>query len=422
MILPTSLFKRLGLLLTTVLVSVNLLLADALSDFTGSPAINAPQASVYIINLENGRELVAHNIDKPLIPASIMKSVTIATLLEKVGPDFRFATPVYMDGAVADGVLEGNIIVEASGDPSINTRHAPGSNDLPVEIADALKALGIKRVSGRVLIDESGFPGAAINPSWASGDLPHSYGTGTHGFNFEDNASGKKSVKDPAGVFRSRLRAALSKAGIALGDSNISSSRHKTLLGEHRSEPVDEIMRSCMMRSDNQYAEAFLRAVGKTYGKEGSTAEGAAKLLEHWRKRHADMAGVNVVDGSGLSRSNRVTTRFMADVLRMMASNPYYASFFPLAGQEGTLRSFLKDTPLDGWIAMKTGSMNGIQCYAGYKLDEDYAPTHIVVVMLNEMANRGAARRQVEKLLLRTFVNDQQYDTYGDDSESAEHN
>lgn len=392
--------------------------ADALSDFISSPAINAPQTSVYIADLKNDTELVAHNVSTPLIPASIMKSVTIATLLEKVGPRFRYATPVYMDGPVSDGVLEGNLVIAASGDPSINTRHAPHSEDLVNEIVSALKNLGITEIDGGVIIDESDFPGPAVNPGWASGDLPHSYGTGTHGFNFEDNASGKKSVKDPGGVFKTRLNAALSKAGINISGNVRNAGSKRTLLGEHRSETIDDIMRSCMMRSDNQFAEAFLRLVGKTYGKNGSSAEGAACQTEHWRKRKANMEGVKIVDGSGLSRSNRVTTAFMADVLKKMADNPYYASFFPLAGQEGTLRSFLKDTPLDGWIAMKTGSMNGIQCYAGYKLDENYAPTHVVVVMMNEMKNRQAARRQVEKLLLRTFLTDNEINTYDSETES----
>lgn len=406
----SRLFHIAAFLLIAVLNTVSY--ADALQDFMNSPAINTPQTSVYIIDLADGKELVSLNTDKPLIPASIMKSVTIATLLEKVGPRFRYITPVYMEGDVTDGVLNGNIVVKASGDPSINTRHAPHSEDFPAEIATALKKLGITKVAGGLVIDEYEFPGPACNPAWASGDLPHSYGTGSHGFNFEDNASGKKSIANPGGVFRTRLKAALSKEGISFADTKIETSGKKTLLGEHQSETIDDIMRSCMMRSDNQFAEGFLRLVGKTYGKDGSSAEGAARQAEHWRKRHADMTGVKIVDGSGLSRSNRVTTRFMADMLGKMAANPYYSSFFPLAGQEGTLKSFLKDTPLDGWVAMKTGSMNGIQCYAGYKLDEDYAPTHIIVVMMNEMANRGAARKQVEKLLLRTFLNDSQYTTY----------
>ena len=77
-----------------------------------------------------------------------------------------------------------------------------------------------------------------------------------------------------------------------------------------------------------------------------------------------------------------------------------------MAGQEGTLKRFLAGTPLEGMIAMKTGSMNGIQCYAGYKLDEDYAPTHIVVVMMNDMTNRSVARSELEKLLLHVFAED----------------
>ena len=99
------------------------------------------------------------------------------------------------------------------------------------------------------------------------------------------------------------------------------------------------------------------------------------------------MQGVRIVDGSGLSRSNRVTARFMGDVLGRMARNPYYASFFPLAGAEGTLKKFLADTELAEWVAMKTGSMKGIQCNPG----------------MSRMDARAAARAQVEKLLLATF-------------------
>lgn len=53
---------------------------------------------------------------------------------------------------------------------------------------------------------------------------------------------------------------------------------------------------------------------------------------------------------------------------------------------------------------MKTGSMNGIQSYAGYKLDDNYAPTHVIVVMINNMANRAAARAGVQKMLEELFL------------------
>ena len=88
-----------------------------------------------------------------------------------------------------------------------------------------------------------------------------------------------------------------------------------------------------------------------------------------------------------------------------MSGNVDYVSFFPLAGQEGTLKSFLKDTELDSYIALKTGSMRGIQCYAGYKLDDDYAPTHVVVIMINNFkCSRSIVRELCEKMLLKTFI------------------
>lgn len=395
--------KRLSLLILVILASAGIISADAISDFAESRAINAPSSAVLVVDLKTGKELAELNKDKPLIPASIMKSVTTATLLDKTGANYTYVTPVYFTGRVNGDMLTGDIIVEASGDPSINTVHDPHTADFVGEIVDALRDKGIREIKGSIIIDERNFPGPAVNPTWGSGDLPHAYGTGTHGFNFEDNASGKKSVKDPAALFTSRLRSALANVGIPIGDSavNPDGARHK--LTVHRSAPIDEIMRSCMMRSDNQFAESMLRLVGKKYGKEGSSEEGARKMTEHWQHNKAHMEGVKIVDGSGLSRSNRVTARFMVDMLTRMSHNPWYASFFPLAGQEGTLRKFLAGTQLDSWIAMKTGSMTGIQCYAGYKLDENYAPTHAVVVILNEMADRGAARQEVEKLLLEIF-------------------
>ncbi|WP_300923889.1 MULTISPECIES: D-alanyl-D-alanine carboxypeptidase/D-alanyl-D-alanine-endopeptidase [Muribaculaceae] len=395
--------KRLITLSMLAVLTLAAAYADAIGDFTSSRAINAPQAAVLIYDLKNDREIASHNLDKPLIPASIMKAVTTATLLEKVGAGYRYVTPVYMTGRIDDGTLDGNILVEASGDPSINTSNTPQTPDFITEIVDALKALKVTAIKGRIIVDESRFPGPAINPQWSPGDLPHAYGTGTHGFNFEDNSSGRRSVADPAGVFRTRLTSALRNAGIQVGGAQIDDHGRKHLLGEHRSAPVDEIMRSCMMRSDNQFAEAMLRLVGDKYGKTGTVEEGARQETEFWKHRDASMQGVRIVDGSGLSRSNRVTARFMGDVLGRMARNPYYASFFPLAGAEGTLKKFLADTELAEWVAMKTGSMKGIQCYAGYKLDEDYAPTHVVVVIMNEMSDRAAARAQVEKLLLATF-------------------
>lgn len=380
--------------------------AGPVEDFIADSRVNAPSTSLLIRDLRSGKVLATLNADQPLIPASIMKCVTSASLLKRVGKDYKYETPVYLEGRIHKGRLEGNIIVEGSADPSLNSRHMDGSPDFITEICQALMRKGVTGIAGDIVIDEKKFAGPAINPTWQSGDLPHAYGTGTHGFNFEDNASGKSSVKDPAGVFAARLRSRLAMNGIPVDQLVIDPGRHRELLLRHRSLPIDEIMRSCMMRSDNQFAEALLRTLSRQSDGDGSTANGAETELKYWRKHRAPVDGVKIVDGSGLSRTNRMTARFMSHLLGEMSSDPWYASFFPLAGQEGTLRKFMAGTPLEGYLAMKTGSMRGIQCYAGYLLDDDYAPTHSIVVMFNNMSNRADSRAALADLLSALFIPD----------------
>lgn len=154
------------------------------------------------------------------------------------------------------------------------------------------------------------------------------------------------------------------------------------------------------------FAESMLRHFGKTTGGDGSTPAAAKAEMNFWKTRRAPMEGVHIVDGSGLSRANKVTANFMEHMLRSKRNDVEYVSFFPLAGQEGTVKSFLKDTPLDSYIAMKTGSMRGIQCYAGYKLDDNFAPTHAVVVIVNNFTcDRAYLRNQIADMLLEIFEN-----------------
>lgn len=383
--------------------------ADVMEDFASSRGVNGEHSAFLVLDLNTGEVLASLNPTAPLIPASIMKSVTTATLLTRLDEDCRYETKVYLTGPVHDGELQGNLLVVGSGDPSLNSKYVDNNADICSEIANALRAAGVSRIKGRIVVDEDIWSGPAVPPSWMSGDLPHAYGTGSHGLNFEDNATGSRSVANPAGIFATRLRSVLTRYGINIDNESIRQGESELLL-THYSVPLDEIMRSCMMRSDNQYAEALLRTYGVSYNGKGDTSKSAEREMEYWRKQKAPMSGVNIVDGSGLSRQNRVTANFMAHVLAAKASNPYYASFFPLAGQEGTLKNFLAGTPLEGYIAMKTGSMNGIQCYAGYKLDDDYIPTHAIVVIMNELGNRGQAREAVKKVLMNLFVGEDSND------------
>lgn len=371
-----------------------------LEKFLADPSVNSATTSVYIAELGSGRVLARHNADLPLMGASTMKIVTIGAMMRCRDINYRFTTLVETAGRVNDGVLEGNLHVTGSGDPSLNSDRPPQSPDIVTEIVRALQARRIKGIAGHILVDQSIFVGPSQPESWSGGDRANDYGAGAFGLNFGRNRSGSRSVSNPAAVFLSRLEKALADGGIALEKREFRGGGRRVLL-KHRSAPLDEIMRSCMMRSDNLYAECLLRHVSVACGKEGSVASGAAEVTDIWRRTRAPMQGVRILDGSGLSRSDRLTAHFLAHVLRHCGTDPYYASFFPLAGAEGTLRSFLKGTRLETYVALKTGSLHDVQAYAGYRLDDEYAPTHVVVVIANGFrGGRQSLRRAVSNLLL----------------------
>lgn len=375
------------------------------AEFAASPDINDQRSAVMIIDLKTGKTIDAHNADTPLIPASVTKAVTIASTLGKTGLMKTYETTVSLTGPVKDGIVKGNLLITGGGDPTLGADVEPYPSDIIAEITSALKKRDIKAIDGRIIINSGYFEAPATPLSWAAGDKARDYGAPVYGFNYRRNASGGKSLQDPAGQFVRELTSHLSRTGISVAGSDQYGDRPqgKPLL-RHLSPPIDDIMRSCMRRSDNMYAETFLRTFAKAEGLATTPQAGADREMELWRRRGAHMNGVTLVDGSGLSRSNRMTARFLADVLTSMAGNVDYVSYFPLAGQEGTLRKFLKDTPLDGYIAMKTGSMNGVQCYAGYLLDDNYAPTHVVVILINDFPHgRDAAKRAAQQMLLDTF-------------------
>lgn len=383
--------------------------SDAVDAFVHCSAVDSNSVAVVVIDLKSGETIESYNSEKPLLPASVMKTVTIAALIEKSGIDYKYNTSVYLEGKIEDNTLKGNIVVIGSGDPSLNSMYEPGSTDFVAECVSELQKRGIQTVAGGIIIEENIFEGSATPESWDPADMKYGYGTGLHAFNFESNCYMKGSqsyaVKAPANVFIERLKSALTTAGITVNGEKIKQ-KQRQLLFEHQSATIDEIMRSCMMRSDNLFAEALLRTYSLVTDDIPVSATTAVKTAyKFWKNKKLPLDGCELIDGSGLSRKNRLTADFLAEVLRKMSDNIDYVSFFPLAGQDGTLKKFLKDTSLDSYIALKTGSMRGVQCYAGYKLDDDYAPTHVVVVMINNFTNRNSVKAKCEEMLLEIFKN-----------------
>lgn len=377
--------------------------AEELATLTASKAIDPQATAVCITDLATGECLTAFNPALPLTPASIMKCVTTASLRAALPFGHTINTAVYLRGKKDGDSFTGSLIVTGAGDPSLGASRHADHPSFTANIVEALKRRKINSFKGEIKIDGSLFKGPATPPSWLPADLSQSYGAGLFAFNFEGNSSGKKAVDNPASLFRTRLVSAMREGGISFGEADGGSGGNPELLLDFPSPLLGELMQSCMFRSDNLYAEAFLRLFSLENGGDGSGAMAARLAMQHWEALNFPVEGVSIVDGSGLSRDNLLSAVFMTAVLQSRKDDAEYVSLFPKVGEEGTVRSFMQNTPLQGRMVLKTGSMSGIQSYAGYLLGDDGRPTHCIVVMANNLKNRSQFKVDLTRFFTGVF-------------------
>ena len=443
-------------LLLSFLISISSFAACPIN-VKGSEAMSM---GVYIEDLKTGKVLLDYESSKVFSPASVTKSFATATALTTLPENFRFETPVYISGEIKNSVLYGDLIIYGCGDATLESEYFPDNLGFCDSISCALKSLGITKIEGKCRVKNRDFnKDCGVNPNWELEDIAWGYGTGLHPFNYKDNVfnltisskvrthpevadlsiiefpsngsngvemmrpfnsnelyivgninkkngySNTCSMPFPEDVFIDELITRLKKNGILLKQENIDGVEtfSESLIYTHKSPLLDDILKSLMVRSDNLFAESMLRAISK--GKSLNNAIETELLI--WQKRGLNTSFISIRDGSGLSRTNRLSPKFMASMLKWMNNSPYidrYVRLFPISGRTGTLKNFLDGTRLDGCLAMKTGSMNGVQCYAGYKIDDNYKPTHIVIVMVNHFfCQRASLRTAIEKMLLNTL-------------------
>jgi len=121
-----------------------------------------------IVSLRDGQTLFGQSATLPLVPASTMKVLTGAAILDRLGPDWRYETKLLAARAPANGVIEGDLYVEAAGAPDLVVERFP-------EFAQALSAAGVREVRGDVVADLSYFDGENRPPDWALGNAPNPF-------------------------------------------------------------------------------------------------------------------------------------------------------------------------------------------------------------------------------------------------------
>jgi serine-type D-Ala-D-Ala carboxypeptidase/endopeptidase (penicillin-binding protein 4) len=147
------------------------------------PGVQRGAWGIVVHSLARDERLFELNPRTLLVPASLSKLVSVATAAEAVGWDYRFETTLRGTGTMGNGTLHGDLLVVGSGDPSIGGR---AGDDLTAFV-DGLKALGVRRIDGRVIGDDDGIEEPRPQLAWAWDDLGYATGAIFGALNFDEN-------------------------------------------------------------------------------------------------------------------------------------------------------------------------------------------------------------------------------------------
>lgn len=330
------------------------------------------QSGALVYDLSAHQPLFSLHADVARPPASVEKLYTTLALLRMLGPNARLQTTVLGSGRLSrHGVWHGDLYLRGGGDPTFgdgafNRVWEEGYGPTATQLVDQLKQAGIRRVNGRVIGDASLFDSHRGGPSTNfAPDIPDFGGqlsalTYDHGATLGALSPGAFAARELALA----LRAAHVRARAAHGTGVAPTGTH--VLAVVSSPPMSVLLRLMDVRSDDLFAELLTEQIGSRFGTGGSIAAGARVIASA-----ITSYGVHpqIVDGSGLSRSDRSSPRQVVDLLRAAWRTPegdvLWASL-PVVGVSGTVAPLGGHSPAQGNCIAKTGTLNGVTNLAGY--------------------------------------------------------
>lgn len=327
------------------------------------------------------------------LPASTTKVATAVAALHALGPDTRLVTRVY------HSPNRTRVVLVAAGDPELRRAHLAL---LAERTARSLRARGVPAVSIRV--DDSIFAPPTLAPGWKWSYLPGDVAP-VRGLMVD-----QREVADTAIDAGRRFGAELEARGIRVaGTYRERGAERGSALGWVQGWTVRSMVARMLNVSDNDTAEYLARLVALATGLEADWSGARWGVRRALLRSGADVTGINLYDGSGLSRSNRVTPQAMVGLLRTVESRPdlrgvlYSAGALPVAGTSGTLddsygRYVTWPTRCArGDVVAKTGTLDGAVTLAGRTVGADGRPKLFSFVVYDR-PTRLAVRRAVDKL------------------------
>ena len=433
---------------------------SAFKKLAEDPTFKHATISLYVLNTTTGKTVTEVNTNIGVAPASCQKVITASTAFELLGHDYTYKTTLAYTGNIVNGVLNGNLILKGSGDPTLGSWRYTGANEEKV-IDDLKKAIvqeGIHEIKGHVYADESLWNSEVTPDGWAWQDIGNYYGAGARALNWRENQydlylKSGNNIGDPVTIAGTKpafveglhLESKVISAAKGTGDNNYIymplddsfgyvrgttpiNENHFTISGAmphpatqlaltleaalknqsleataenypaknnaeqpkvfytYTSPSLDSIVFHFLRRSINLYGEALLKTMAYNFTKVGNTDSGVNVIHNFWKDKGIEPYAINIVDGSGLSPSNRVTTQALVTVMEYARKQKWFPSFYDAL-------------PTISGIKMKSGSINGVISYTGYIKGKDNNQYTFSFVINNFDGSGNAVRRKMWDLL-----------------------
>jgi D-alanyl-D-alanine carboxypeptidase/D-alanyl-D-alanine-endopeptidase (penicillin-binding protein 4) len=321
-----------------------------LDTLTSDSMFNYTQLGLMVYDITADSTLYTYGAKQILRPASTMKLLTAVTALDQLGANYKFSTSLYYTGEVEDSVLVGDLYCVGGMDPLFD------QTDMAYFSA-SVKALGIHTLKGRIVAVTNFKEPELLGEGWCWDD---------------DNPSLTPLLINGKDDFINHLIQQLGKDSIATeGPIEFTALPKDATLLCQRSHAIQDVLIPMMKDSNNLYAESMFYQIGAATGAHPAKASHTRNAI----KRTLHKAGITgshykIADGSGLSLYNYVTPELLTKLLVYAYRHPsiyrYLYVSLPVAGEDGTLKKRMKDTPAQISVRAKTGTLTGISSLAGY--------------------------------------------------------
>lgn len=337
-----------------------------------------------VVDPATGDVLWERSSDEPLVPGSTAKVLTASAALLTLDPTAGFVT------RVVAGPEPGTVVLVGGGDPTLTALPDGETGTYPSPTRLTELAAEVREATPgpieQVLIDTTRFSGDTLAPTWDPSDVADGFVTpivplmldgGRIDPSRQDGPRTTEPAQEAGRAFAEMLGADAVAEGTAPGGTE--------QLGAVTSAPFSELVEHAMRSSDNVLAETLAREVAISRGGEPTFTGAATETMAALTQAGFDPSGAELLDGSGLSRSDVVPARLLGALMGAAAApaegqqdteflRPMITGL-PVAGGDGTLDDrFAVDAPSAagrGTVRAKTGTLSGVSSLAGVVTDAD---------------------------------------------------